>query len=1242
MISHFLVAAFLAVLTVLAALAVDTTATTASLSLVFVNSIDDLVTGVTVGTTTYGGYARMKTGMDTLEAAAPTGSTTLRVVGGNILGTTLFTQTFRGTAEQQLLGQLGISVVGMSTHDMFTTLDLLGSNFFAGAPFQLACSDCVVPYGHPLAPAINPYVIRVINGVRVAFVSFHPAEQCAKVNTCTANGKTVFQIIPNWIQYTVNMARVAGGADFVIALGAANNDAIAIDVANAALYTGLDLIFSYDTVATIATPITVGNTTVWNVWSQAGAEIARLDLQLTPGIPMVVAGSAKLRTVACANDASPTAGCTVSDPAVVATIAGYNTQMSAFTSTVIGTNPTLLNRTDCLNAECSLGNFATSALMWAAGQRCDYALVNQGMAPTNLPAGPSTVGQVRAVAPFGNSLAAADVYGRDLVDALNNGLSRAGLSSGRFPQISNMRIKYNPTRSWFKVDATGYGMRLESLLMWNKTTQIFEDVVMDRVYRMCINDYMLGGGDGYVQFKKAIQSEVLGQQIVDALLSYIPSLPGATITAVVDGRITPDTTSEGTLVGACTYPTLVRAAATGTLVDLCGNGRRATSNVTFLITPSMSSTVMSVDLTLSGLPALAADGSDYLVIFTGSQVSGTPYSMVVNGTQRLANFTGINGGYPATMSVTGSTVLVQYVSSSERFGQGLSVAYTAQPTCPLGYASSGSTCSPCAAGTFRDASATECTACAAGSYAPYAASPSCKTCAKPHYCPVAGLAATAECDATQGFVWTSPSTCVCPTGTVRTAAGCVVGSDSGATVTWSTVASGGFIALMLVFGAVWYRRRVRVLRDQAMGRRRLRKIRVNSRKRQIYADLGQCAFFVLLDCAEIILDWYTFASFDSADGDTFKLVYAGIAILGTTIVIISIIMRIQFAHRLYEIATEGIEVLQNAKKRGIRNLFRGGDKATRTGPGVEAGTPLGVRPPATPTSPTPLLGHQAAGDTPNSPDSPAHAVQPLMSQGATAVATVGAASPPPPHEESNLVGLKHSLFTKSASIHLNMNSLSSDPEFVEMVRKMHVLRQELQHARYVALPGIIKSLPMVVADAYKSLSHATSPTKSVLILGAFGSAVMALTFNLHVVFEWPGHLNEYLKLKVLVDKKLKEEGVARVSKGSEGVTSRQFGTLGGVPVGPPPVQPAHIPGLPDEPHRTPGGEASGAENSHHIEQDPAGGVGNPQPMSPLVSDGQGPVTTATTATPAAPVENPTRRARLKFTEPANLHEDSQE
>jgi 2',3'-cyclic-nucleotide 2'-phosphodiesterase (5'-nucleotidase family) len=174
--------------------------------------------------------------------------------------------------------------------------------------------------------------------------------------------------------------------------------------------------------------------------------------------------------------------------------------------------------------ESAIGNLIADAMRSKAG--ADAAVTNGGgiRGGKVYPAGGTiTRRDVLAELPFGNRVVTLEIRGRDLRTALENGFSRLSDAAGRFPQVSGMRIEFDPRRP--------PGKRILSIRIGGAPLN------PNRVYRIATNDFLARGSDGYEAFgkAKALLPAEDSPLLANEVMAYLQKL--GTLRIGVEGRI---------------------------------------------------------------------------------------------------------------------------------------------------------------------------------------------------------------------------------------------------------------------------------------------------------------------------------------------------------------------------------------------------------------------------------------------------------------------------------------------------------------------------------------------------------------------------------------------------------------------------------------------------------------------------------------------------------------------------------
>jgi 5'-nucleotidase / UDP-sugar diphosphatase len=214
------------------------------------------------------------------------------------------------------------------------------------------------------------------------------------------------------------------------------------------------------------------------------------------------------------------------DPEVAAVVAKFEGELSNQLDVPIGTTAVELDsRTVVVRTrEAAIGNLVADALRWSA--QTEVAVTNGGGIRGGKIYPPGTTITRRDVLselPFGNRLVTLEVSGRDLKAAIENGLSRLPNPSGRFPQVSGLKIEADVSRP--------PGNRVLSIKVGD--APLYEG----KIYAVATNDFMARGGDDYTAFEQSKpviplnDSPLMASEVMD----YIQDI--RTVRTGVDGRI---------------------------------------------------------------------------------------------------------------------------------------------------------------------------------------------------------------------------------------------------------------------------------------------------------------------------------------------------------------------------------------------------------------------------------------------------------------------------------------------------------------------------------------------------------------------------------------------------------------------------------------------------------------------------------------------------------------------------------
>jgi 2',3'-cyclic-nucleotide 2'-phosphodiesterase (5'-nucleotidase family) len=213
------------------------------------------------------------------------------------------------------------------------------------------------------------------------------------------------------------------------------------------------------------------------------------------------------------------------DEGVDAIIGRYKVALEAEMLTEVGFSAVTLDTTSGVvrGMESTAGNLVADALRtWG---EADFAIQNGGGIRGERIFGPGVL-QKRDIAemlPFTNYAVVLRVTGSDILDALENGVSRAEDGEGRFPQVAGLEFVWNPD-----IPA---GARVREVMIGGAALD------PDRSYTVATNDFMAGGGDGYSSFRDAevIVPAQAGPLLSTLVIEYIQER--GTVSPTLEGRI---------------------------------------------------------------------------------------------------------------------------------------------------------------------------------------------------------------------------------------------------------------------------------------------------------------------------------------------------------------------------------------------------------------------------------------------------------------------------------------------------------------------------------------------------------------------------------------------------------------------------------------------------------------------------------------------------------------------------------
>lgn len=484
-----------------------------------------------------GGFARLAT--KARQVLAENENVLLLHAGDAVQGTLYFTR-FLGEADFAFLNWIGFDAMAIGNHEFDKGPEVL-STFFRMSRFPMVSANIDAAADPHLKDLVAGFTIKDLPGGRVGIVGLTLPETAF----ISMPGKTIrFNDIVTTARTMIRML-TREGVDkiiFLTHLGYETDQRLARSVSGIDLIVGghshsllgdvgdLGMVSEGPYPTTVRSPdgADVHIVQDWEWAKTVGVFTVTFDEQgvvtAFTGHPILMVGGdfrrkdaagrtipvdeATRADILAAIAAAPAIEVVAEDPGATAMLAQYKSGVDAFGRAVIGAAAE-----DLLHVRIPGGHpfgvplphgsriapVVCEAMAWksdAVGLGVDLVMLNGGSVRTDIPAGEITVGMVYTLLPFGSTLVVMDLPGTAVTAVLESGLETAvsGASDGAFPYVGRARYTADLSRP--------AGRRITRFEVRDKAGN-WTAVDPGGTYRLGVNSYMAGGGDGYSRLRDA-------------------------------------------------------------------------------------------------------------------------------------------------------------------------------------------------------------------------------------------------------------------------------------------------------------------------------------------------------------------------------------------------------------------------------------------------------------------------------------------------------------------------------------------------------------------------------------------------------------------------------------------------------------------------------------------------------------------------------------------------------------------
>lgn len=375
--------------------------------------------------------------------------------GGDVNSGVPESDLLRAAPDFKAMSAMKFTAMVLGNHEFdFPWSHLQVQQSWANFPFLSANIKPNSKYPFP----VRPYLIKNVHGLKVVFIGLTTEELPYSAMPANTEGLKVLSAITTVKRL---LPEIKAYADVVVVLshlGLEEDRRLAREVS------GIDIILGGHSHSDMTEAELQNKTIIFQAFEK-NKKVAKIDVQFFNG-----------KLTLKKSEVLPIIG--VEDPAILDILDPLKKESEEKLKVVIAETAVFLDgeRVNVRSGETNLGNLLGLAIKQRTA--ADVVLINSGGIRSSIPVGPITYGDLIRVHPFGNIICTVVLKGSELIKYFET-IATMLPGEGNFPQMAGVFLKTDRDNKILDLKING------------------ASVVLDKDYKLAINNFMAQGGDRY-------------------------------------------------------------------------------------------------------------------------------------------------------------------------------------------------------------------------------------------------------------------------------------------------------------------------------------------------------------------------------------------------------------------------------------------------------------------------------------------------------------------------------------------------------------------------------------------------------------------------------------------------------------------------------------------------------------------------------------------------------------------------